>query len=88
MEFLMSAMTLLVSVAAIGAVGLLVMCLKFAIKESRNNSRCEWKSEDDYNTNYNTNCGNGFYNSCEDGEHVTKWAKYCPYCGKKIMILK
>ena len=49
----------------------------------KKNQECQWVNKDDYCSEYESGCGHGFANM-QDGDPVTDWATYCPFCGNKI----
>ena len=72
---------------SVGGFLMIAIMIAFALRltkdslEINRNKYCRWMSTD--LSEYNTYCGNEFHNA-EDGNPVTDWAKYCPYCGKEI----
>lgn len=65
-----------------GALLIVSILIKLAIEivKEKNPSACKWKGEGEYETA----CGNRFFDSTESGNPITDWAKYCPYCGRVI----
>lgn len=56
--------------------------------ESRVSYTCKYKPLDDNNAQFETSCGKEFFNAADDGDYVTTWLNYCPYCGGKAKQLR
>lgn len=66
------------------AFGLLSRLAVWIEKDSQRSFNCRYDPQDEYNSIFKTRCGHDFYNAADDGDHVTSWMTYCPYCGGKV----
>ncbi len=91
MNYLLMIIASSVTLAVTLAVVLIAYTLLLLAKEIRSDGLCEWSrmscDEGDYG-DYNACNGESFHNSTDNGECMTSWAKFCPFCGKKIRIVK
>lgn len=91
MNYLLMIIASSVTLAVVLAVVLIAYTLFLLAKEVRDDGLCEWSrmscDDDDYG-DYNACSGNSFHNSTDNGECVTSWANFCPYCGKRIKVCK
>lgn len=70
------------------AFGLLGRLALWLAAESRVSYTCKFKPLDDDNAQFETGCGKDFFNAADDGDYVTSWLNYCPYCGGKAKQLR
>lgn len=85
MQLILQALVVCLTVfCGVGAV-LMVFGLYRTYKAIKADSKeCNWTDESQSCHVYQTSCKNEFYNA-NDGNPVTEWAKYCPYCRGEIV---
>lgn len=70
------------------AFGLLGRLALWIAAESRVSYTCKYTPTDKHNVQFDTECGKEFFNAADDGDYVTSWLTYCPYCGGKAKQAK
>jgi hypothetical protein len=80
---LLVGMAILISAFSGFAFGILGRLALWIAADSRVSYTCKYKPLDDDNAQFETGCGKEFFNAADDGDYVTTWLSYCPYCGGK-----
>ncbi|ANJ65559.1 hypothetical protein [Pseudoalteromonas virus vB_PspP-H6/1] len=88
MIYTLIVMSFIICVATGFTFGLMGRLALWLDADSRASYACKYKPMDDDNCHFETGCGEDFYNAADDGDYVTSWMNYCPYCGGKAKQLR
>jgi len=83
-------LTTLTTMVIAGCLAMIYVFYKLAMilrSSWKKNQECQWKPITDYCSEYDSGCGHSFANM-QDGNPVTDWANYCPFCGNTIVEQK